>query len=178
MMNIIMLEPIDGVLRADIGNYVVWSDGRVWSKSRKNFMRISISNRGYCHVKIDGGKRSLHRIVARTFIPNPDNLPLIDHINNNKTDNRVENLRWCTPHQNMQWAEEDGLVKHIGPLNPTKGIDSHLSKLSESDVLYIYNNPDNYKKVKLAKIFNVTHSNICSIQKGRAWSWLTGHKKA
>ena len=47
----------------------------------------------------------LHRIVAKAFVPNPDNLPEIDHINGIRDDNRVENLRWCTRQQNNSYPE-------------------------------------------------------------------------
>lgn len=43
----------------------------------------------------------LHRIIAEAFIPNPNNLPQIDHINTIRDDNRIENLRWVTPKENM-----------------------------------------------------------------------------
>lgn len=48
----------------------------------------------------------VHRLVAKAFIPNPENLPQIDHINCKRYDNRPENLRWCTTQQNTKWREE------------------------------------------------------------------------
>lgn len=55
-------------------------------------------------------QRRLHILVAETFIPNPNNLPIVGHKNNIKTDNRVKNLYWTTPKENTQKAVNDGLI--------------------------------------------------------------------
>lgn len=74
---------------------------------------------GYIYVPIkyivSDGKyeirtRRAHIIVAETFLPNPDNLPIVGHKNNQKDDNRVENLYWTTPSENTQKAVNDGLL--------------------------------------------------------------------
>ena len=62
--------------------------------------------------------KSVHRIVAETFISNPDNKPCIDHINTNRQDNRIVNLRWCTPKENE--ANELTKAKHINGNNAKK----------------------------------------------------------
>lgn len=47
--------------------------------------------------------RLVHRLIAETFLPNPENLPVVDHIDENKANNKVSNLRWCTHQQNREW---------------------------------------------------------------------------
>lgn len=56
---------------------------------------------GYREIKMNNKNYYVHRIIAIMFIPNPDNSPEVDHINHNKLDNRICNLRWVSSHDNM-----------------------------------------------------------------------------
>ena len=71
-------------------------------------MKPNITPQGYKSVELfnnNGSKRLLiHRLVAQAFIPNPDNLPYINHKDEDRANNRVENLEWCTAQYNSEYS--------------------------------------------------------------------------
>lgn len=81
----------------------------------KEILRYTNSTNGYVYVQLckDGDCKNirLHRLVAETFIPNPRNLPQVNHKDGNKENNCVNNLEWCTNQENVKHAYKIGLAK-------------------------------------------------------------------
>jgi len=76
-------------------NYMIYPDGRVYSKYINRFLQYNVDNTGYIRLRINKKLYMLHRLVAIHYIPNPDNLPTVDHIDRNRLNNDVSNLRWA-----------------------------------------------------------------------------------
>lgn len=132
---------------------------------------VYANNPGYYVVNLtkNGVSKThyVHILVAKAFIPNPENKSYVNHIDGNKLNNFVENLEWATPHENSQHAWRIGLVE-----SKTGTANKH-SKLTPEQVRYIR---DNYKPrdkefglEALAKKFKVARSTIYFIISHRTY---------
>lgn len=97
----------------DYNNYDISDDGEVRNNKTGRLLKTSQSRGGYLKVNLyaDGTHKSakIHRLVAENFLSNQHDKPAINHINGDKTDNRAENLEWCTYSENNRHAFRSGL---------------------------------------------------------------------
>lgn len=154
--------------------YEISSDGKVRSnrhKSVNKILRVSCATDHYPRVVLCiNNKRknmTVHRLVANAFIKNPNAYKVVNHKNGIKTDNRAENLEWCTHGHNTRHAMNEGLINIMCENAPS-------AKLTNENVLKI-------KKMligkelthkDISKIFGVHETTISSINTGKNWSTL------
>lgn len=112
--------------------------------------------------------RRVHRLVAKAFIPNPDNKPYINHKNGIKDDNRVVNLDWCTASENDIHAFKNGLREKM------KGEKNGHARIKKEDVLDIRKmySSGNYSQREIAEIYGYAQPSISNIVTGRNWSHI------
>lgn len=150
------------------GIYRVNTNGEVYSiksnKILKPFYKSHIPNNQYFAVELHNGNKGkivyIHRIVAETFIPNPDNLPCVNHKDGNKTNNCVNNLEWCTYSENSTHAVQMGLFQK-----------RKLNKLTYDDIVEIKKNlilgDIQYGITALSEKYGVSHWSISDIYHNR-----------
>ena len=87
-------------------NYLIYDDGRVYSKKRNIFLKPKDNGLGYKQICLcnNGGQKwtYIHRLVALHYIPNPENKPQVDHLDRDRSNNNLSNLRWVTSLENNQ----------------------------------------------------------------------------
>lgn len=144
--------------------YSISSQGQVRNDTSNTILKTWKDNKGYEVIRLGRGAGTyfkIHRLVALFFIPNPDNLPQVNHKDGDKTNNRVSNLEWCDQSYNIRHADKIGL-RQI-----PKGEAASNAKLSNAQVEWIrehYIARDRvYGAIPLAKRFGVCRSTITHI---------------
>ena len=123
-----------------IYNYQVSNHGNIRNKITGKILKTNKTGRGYVSVTVSLGSSNnkqcikIHRAVAELFIPNPNNLPQVNHKNGNKDCNKYWNLEWCDNSYNMTHAYNSGLHKKY------TGSENHNAKLTQVDVDFIKKN--------------------------------------
>jgi hypothetical protein len=144
--------------------YQISNLGRIKSLYYNKIMKQGKDPHGYLHVSLYKDKKSytknIHIIVARTFIPNPLNLPEINHIDGNKLNCAVTNLEYCTKSANEKHAHRTGLKHAI------KGEKNISSKLTNLQVKEIKELKGKLSQQKIADKYNVSSALILLIHKG------------
>ncbi len=157
-------------------NYSIDEFGNVYSKPRAGtkggLVKPMTSKTGYYTVMLGSDRRpvKVHRLVAQTYVPNPEGKPFVNHIDGNKLNNHVSNLEWCTSKENILHAHLNGLM------SPLRGESHQDAKLTDGDVKWIRANYIGYDREfgtrAMARKFGVNKTAIIDILAGRTWKHL------
>lgn len=174
-----MVSTEDEVWKGIVGYeelFSVSNRGKIFSKRTDKILKQNLVARSYnaCITKLNGRNGTnlvlkVHREVAKAFIPNPDNLPFVNHKDGDKLNNNVSNLEWVTPRENIIHALDNGLatIDHLLQINKDN------RKLSDDDVRFVrlnYKAKDRTLGTRaLARKYGVTHGVIMDILNGKTY---------
>ena len=150
-------------------DYYVTSTGKIYSlkNNKKRELKGWVQNTGYKIVALDNKKHSVHRLVAEAFIPNPNDYPVVNHIDGNKLNNNVKNLEWCTQKHNINEAIRMGLLKPKYNSNINKIRAKKIGQYDkQGNLLNIFNGSKEAETFLKNKKIKVNARNIRSVCEG------------
>lgn len=149
---------------------VTHKNGRT-SKRKGVLIKPRINRNGYYQASLGKSMKCLliHRLVAKAFIPNPENKPCVNHKNGIKTDNRVENLEWVTYWENDNHSRTTGLY-----ICRLQGENNSNVKLTNEIVLKIreMHESGKYSQREIGRILNIEYKNINQIVLKKRWKHI------
>ena len=148
-----------------IDDYEITRNGEVINKHTGHVLKPQPNGKGYLRVSISKHLCFVHRLVAEQYIPNPDNLPQVNHIDGNKLNNCVENLEWVSNLDNRAHAVKNHL--HLC------GEQTKMAKLTEKDVRYIRQHAHEKTQKQWGEIYNVSPSTISDVIHYRTWKHIS-----
>ena len=146
------------------GMYQVSNLGRIKSLKfgKEKIIKLDLDSKGYLRVRLSNNniseRKKVHRLVMLVFMGSSD--LQVNHKNGIKSDNRLENLEYCTASENVRHAFKIGLNKNAGR-NPYK--------LTEADAKRIKHKLNHLTQAEVANIYNVSQMLISKIRSGKAW---------
>lgn len=154
--------------------YTITENGDIFSTKSKQKKKLKQGNfwTGYKKINLVNKDKvrktlSVHRLVAETFIPNPENKPQVNHIDGNKENNHVSNLEWVTIEENARHALDNELRI------PKRGEDHPMSKIDEETALEIINKMSiGYCNGDIAKEYNLHERYVSLIRHKKRWGEL------
>lgn len=168
--------------------YTVDEEGNIYSLRKNKILKPSITNNGYLTVELFNETRSskrllIHRIVAETFIPNPQRFKQVNHKDENKRNNNVNNLEWCSAKYNMnygtakerrkqsrEWYRTSEKSKIIARKNGSV-VSKKVVQIDKSgNILHIYNSAK-----QASNITGLSHSHILECCAGKRYKTVGGY---
>ena len=145
--------------------YKVSTIGNVYSIKRNRLLNQNLNYCGYLIVSHYKTKKLVHRLVAEMFIPNPLNLPEINHIDGNKQNNVINNLEWCTHIENINHSMKTGLCNNNGK--------SWRLKLNETQIKEIRQLNGKLFHKEIAEKYGVSTVQITRILNNQSWKHVS-----
>lgn len=144
-------------------DYGITKDGQVWSFITNTFLKPHINKRGYLTVTTSSGilkQPYVHQLVAKCFIPNPENKPQVNHIDGNKQNNHYTNLEWVTNQENATHSRLNGLMPHNLFSDEDVHIICRLLELGQSCT-------------EISRLYGYSYDSVYQIKRGENWRHIS-----
>ena len=100
---------------------MVSDEGEVWSNKTNRYLKPSMNTHGYYKINLNGKSYRIHTLVAKLFIPNPNHYETVNHKDENKLNNRVDNLEWISDYDNNRYGSHDYRAAETKKIRAAKG---------------------------------------------------------